>query len=288
MQQLPSTIAILSTYDGWASQQATRAAADLDFAGMSYTDSRMAGDNTFSRGEVHEMLRGQLQTVVGAALKYQDGVTASSRALMQAILAENDRQRVAVEVDANAALNQGVALSAIEQAELKLGAAKSTGARGGALAPIGGGGDVQARQLAEAHEEIRRLNERMRAMTIQFENAMNAKSELNQNVLSMQDTMSNLQVQQEQMSLQQQQQMEAQNNEFRAQIKTLQAQAVEAQRELTGKLAQSTQFQTLKRMLNEKNDLCKTLRDSLARYDPAAAAIAAGTDDIDAEDEDDE
>ena len=286
MQQLPSTTAILSAYDGWAAQQDTRARADLEFAGTSYAEGRMAGDTTFSRGEVQDILRGQLQAVIGASSKQHDGVVDGSKALMRAILSENDRQRVTVEIDANAALNQGAQLSAIEAAEQRLGAKSST--RGGALAPIGGGGDT-TKQLAEAHEEIRRLNERMRAMTLQFETAMRDRSELNQNVMTMQDSMSTMAVQQQQMSLQQQQAMEQQNNEFRAQIQAMQAQAIEAQKELAGKLAASTQFQTLKRMLNEKNDLCKNLRSTLARYDPAAAAAAGGADDdIEAEDDDDE
>lgn len=284
MQQLPSTELILNTYAGWAAQQSSRSTKDLNYEGNSYRDTRLGGDTTFSRAEVAEIMNGQLQAVVGAALKAQEGIASGSRDLIKAILAENDRQRVAVEIDAAAILNAGgKPLSAVELAEQRLASKGSM--KLGAL-PSLNSSEAQAKQLVEAHEEIRRLNERMRAMTAQYEQAMQAKSAASEQALQMQDTVAGLQQQQTAMTEAQQAQMQRQNAEFRAEIGALRQQVVEAQKELTGKLSQSTQFTTLKRMLNEKNELVKTLRTNLARYDPAAAAVGAD-DDIEAASDDD-
>jgi DNA repair exonuclease SbcCD ATPase subunit len=289
MQQLASTTAILNTYDGWAAQRTTRVTSELEFEGQSYRDSRLANDTAYGRAEVATMLSEQLRAVIGVAVKEQEALAASSRALVKTILAENDRQRVPVEIDATAALNQGTHISAIEAAEQRV-AAKGP-ARLGAL-PSLNSGDAQAKQLSEAHEEIRRLNERMRAMQQRFEEAMNDRSKLNQDVLSMQDTIGSISKEKEQLTVAQQQQlqqqhaqMQQQNAMYRGEVQSMRQQLVDAQKELTGKLSQSTQFLTLKRMLNEKNDLAKQLRASLMRYDPAAAAIG-GSDDIEAEDDD--
>lgn len=284
MEAFPDTNRIVDSYSTWCNQREERLMADIRFDGQTFRDGRLR-DNNYSREEVRDLMDGLLGVAVATALKGVNDTATCSMALLRAVFSETDRQRVPIHVDAERVLDAATteALTAVERAEQKLA---SVGSRS-ALAPITAldRGDNTAKQLVDAQREIQRLNEKMRAMSAEYAQAMQQRSQLNENVLTMQDTMSLMQ--QDVSNMTQAQQMELQQTARHGQQKivALEREIAQLNADMTGKLSASSQFQSLKKMLYEKNEMVKQLRAALSKYDPSAAY--GGDDDIEAADDDD-
>jgi hypothetical protein len=191
------------------------------------------------------------------------------------------------------------------------------GARLPALAPLDSAADT-ARQLQQANELVRKLRERLHAVEDQYSKVMDEKSRLTGANMYLGDQLAS----EEQRAAASaaaaaltrgaaaaaaapvaaapapqpaatgagadatalRRELDSLRESHARDVAALQKQVAALQKEQQGKLAESTQFQAMRKMLRDKTALVAKLRELLKPHNPAAAA--AGDDDIAADDDD--
>ena len=277
---------IIESYLGWSKSQRDSFGRDLDFETRSFGDAQVL-DNTYSREEVNGLLRNHMELLKACMEKEAHSRAIASAQLIRAVVLEADKNRVQITVDAAQVLSNLGGQSELEKAESRMFNSK------GRLAPLSGidTGNETAKQLIQAHEEIRGLNDKLRKAQEQFAAAMADRSNLYQETSRVQQQMSEAERQaqleaERAAGMAQMTQQEA--NALKNELASLRDELARLNREMTERLSKSTQFQNLQQMMRQKNDQLKAMRSELMRYDPSAAARLAGVEnDEPDEDEDD-
>lgn len=303
---------IVNTFIGWARDDRERAIADCSRDIALFREAQVARP-TYTREETVAMLDSIAATVRATVTTSHEKFTESCALLCRAVLAEADMQRVLLTgVKTVEALNSRRNLSAAELATQRTLMSAPGGPRPGALAPIGGdgggGGDLKL-QLQQANDMIRNLREKLHLVEDQYRKVMDEKSRLQGANFYLGDQL----LTEEQRVTKERQQASANSSAVTAAgqktaaalqqeldaVKAQHTKDIDAHRkelmalnkkvndlvkEQQGKLGESGQFQSMKKMLREKTDQVKKLRDLLRPHNPAAAGA---DDDIEAAEDDD-
>ncbi|AIN95584.1 hypothetical protein LPMP_060230 [Leishmania panamensis] len=229
----------------------------------------------YTKEEVSQMLNGQLALVLGVVDTQMEGTTAASAELMRAVLREGDRQRLTLSIDVRAVLNNAGGVNAMGEHGRQLMSGPT-----GRLAPLtlAEAGGEAARQLAEANAEVRRLQMKLQQVTDAYTQVMSGRSSDTANLLSMQDAMND----KERLAAELARRCQGQDTSLATVVQELRSEVAEAKRELATRLHQSTQYQQVKRLLAQRNEQLKAMRERLTAYDPSFAHCG---DDIAAEDD---
>nr|CAJ2467166.1 unnamed protein product [Leishmania braziliensis] len=229
----------------------------------------------YTKEEVSQMLNGQLAMVLGVVDTQMEGTTAASAELMRAVLREGDRQRLTLSIDVRAVLNNAGGVNAMGEHGRQLMSGPT-----GRLAPLtlAEAGGEAARQLAEANAEVRRLQMKLQQVTDAYTQVMSGRSSDTANLLSMQDAMND----KERLAAELARRCQGQDTSLATVVQELRSEVAEAKRELATRLHQSTQYQQVKRLLAQRNEQLKAMRERLTAYDPSFAHCG---DDIAAEDD---
>lgn len=280
MDLQPQSQQMVNQYLAWGKQMQGRYAKDMEFDSTTFEEGRLF-DGQYGKHEVSQMLKDHLNALQTETMKGHETALLAGSQLISAILRETDKHRIPLAINVNEVLSGCVRMSAVEQAEAQVIAMQGGVAKRG-LAPLTAvdRGDQTAKQLFQAQEEIRNLNEKVRNLQQALTQAMEARSQATAQAFATQDSLTAQQyAQQESMK-----QLASHTMEERARVAALEQQVAMLNQELQGRLSQSTQFRELRRILNEKNQQVIQLRQALARYDPQAAMM--GDDDIPPEDDD--
>lgn len=276
--QQQSSRSIIEAYFGWSRQIRDRATMDRKFEITSFKEGRLR-DTTYNVSEVANLLDDAASLQEASIVKDLESLTLSSAHLLAALCKAAEVQFIPLQVDATEILNATVSLTAVELAEQR------TGTFSRQLAPIDRG-DNTAKQLVLAHEEIRRLNEKLRLSSQQLSQVLQEKSQLTQELFSLRDAVQQASAE---FTSNRQDNVVASRAIIESNqqtIASLRSEVAALQRELTGKLAHTSQFITLKNLLAEKNHQVKEMRTLLQQYCPGMYADANAADDIEIEDDD--
>ena len=244
---------IIDAYLHWAKLRHDKFRRDLEYEANAFRTGNLLSQ-TYNRSEVEAVLTGQLEVLIHSLEKQHQFITNSSAELCRCVLYEADRNRIPLNVNAVECLQNATAVTAMEQHELRL-----LGGPKGKLAPlttVETGGEA-GRQLAEANEVIRTLNEKVRRLTDQYTALMQERSRYSSDVFTLQDS---LQATQHALDA-------AATDEQRA-ISSLRNELAQSQRDLQQKVNNTPQFLQLRKMLADKNSQLKVLRARLAVCDP--------------------
>ena len=298
----PASAAVLSQYQAWGKQVQAKYHRDLEYSSSAYAEGRLF-DGQYGRAEVDSILKQHFQTLQTEVQKNHEHAVDSTSQLLKVLLCECDRHRVPITFDPQQLLHSvsGTQVSALELAEANVLARGGGVAGKRGLAPLSAAdkGDQTAKQLQSAQDEIARLNEKCRNLQQAVSDAAAERSKAKESFLQVQDSVATYETELGHARAMNAEELQATIQRQQQQLQAQQAQVQEAERraagmghELTqlqhdmqGRLAQSSQFQNLKRMMAEKNEQVRALRQALSRYDPSAAM--GGDDDIEAADDDD-
>ncbi|KAF8275916.1 hypothetical protein TcYC6_0013760 [Trypanosoma cruzi] len=219
---------------------------------------------TYTRDELKDIISAHTEVLLHSLDARMEGFAAASAELLCAVLRDADRQRVTIGVDANAVLSAATATaSAAMVGTTATGLLldherKVLGGPRGRLAPLTvADADVEAsRQLTEAKEEIRRLQEKVHHLSDAYAQVMNTRDALNSH--EAEATAS-------QMAVHQKEQDEGSCQT----VEELRVALAAAKQELNARLNQSTQYREVKKILAQKNEQIRKLRAHLAQFDPA-------------------
>ena len=307
---------VLNQYLAWGKQAQGRCSADLSFSSQQFTAGRiLPGTVAFPNAEVKQILHDHYAKLDADVQKDEESLVSGSSELIKVLLAECDRHRVPTDgFDPLQILMSGVARSAssaVEAAELRIAGS----GRGRGLAPLTAAdrGDPTALALQRANEEVARLNEKVRKLQDAATEAARQRSATQQGALRQQDEVANLRANASALenqhketlarltalhhddlvkthadTLTQYTNLEKDYQAQCARLSTTVSELTHLQQEMSNRLAASSQFQNIKRILGEKNDLVKRFRAALTKYSPAEAAAIGGAeeDDIEAVDSD--
>jgi len=235
---------ILEAYLNWSKLRHDKFSRDLEFEAKSFRDDSLL-QQTYSQTEVATLLDNQFRLIQHSLEKNDQFIRSSSAELCRNILTEADKHRLHLHLNAVECLQNATAVSAMEQHESRL-----MGGPKGKLAPlttVETGGEA-GKQLAEANDVIRHLNEKLRRITEEYTKVMNEKSAQTQKVLQAQDDVKGT----------------AETAQLRLQLEM-------AQKDLHAKVNATPQFIQLKKLLDQKNTQVKSLRERLANFDPSFA-----------------
>jgi leucine zipper transcription factor-like protein 1 len=261
---------VLDAYHRWARVRQESFSRELAFEADSFAAGNLL-QVSFNRHEVEEILRGQLGVLSASVAKHMQLMEDASADLCSAILYEADVHRMPISVDAASVLSKAVGSDALEK--------KLVGGPKGKLAPLTAvetGGEA-GRQLGVASDEIRRLNEKVKQLTVQLSNVMSDKSQVTSEMLALRD-----QLQRNQQMIDQQSANAAVGVYDSAALEQLRAEVAKSNAEMSNRLSQTTQYRQIKSVIEKKNREIRELRSLLSRYDPAYAHIA---DDLDEEED---
>jgi leucine zipper transcription factor-like protein 1 len=242
---------ILDAYLNWAKIRNDKFARDLEFEANTFREGNLL-TQTYNRAEVETVLRGQLSVLVHSLEKQHQFITNSSAELCRSILHEADRNRIPLNINAVECLQNATAVSAMEMHEQRL-----LGGPKGKLAPltsIDTGGEA-GRQLGEANDVIRALNEKVRRLTEQYTLLMQERSNYTSANFASQESYGG-------------------SAEDQQTLAALRSELAQSQSDLELKVNSTPQVQQLKKMLNEKNAQIKSLRERLTRCDPSFSTAA--------------
>ncbi|ESL08051.1 hypothetical protein TRSC58_04254 [Trypanosoma rangeli SC58] len=232
---------------------------------------------TYTRDELKDILSGHTAVLLHSLDARIEKFAGSSAELLRAVLRDADRQRVTIKVDVNAVLNAAAAAtSAATAATTTTAGAAATSllldherqlisGPCGRLAPLtvadAEGEAIQ--QLAEAKEEIRRLQEKVRRLADAYAEVVSMRSVDTEKLLSMPDALRSRNVAAVVAG------KKDQDEGLQQSVDELRTALASAKLELNTRLNQSTQYQDMKSILTQKNKQIRTLRAHLAQYDPA-------------------
>lgn len=250
---------IIDSFFRWAKLSLDKFKRDLGVESSAYQSGNLLRP-TYTRDEVVLMLNGQMTMLQGLVDTQMDGTTAASAELMRAVLREADRQRLVLQLDATAVLNNIGGVNAMGEHGRRL-----LGGPTGRLAPItlAEAGGEAARQLEEANNEVQRLRGKLQEITDAYTQVMSNRSSDTANLLSMRDAMDS----KEQLANELARRCEGQDQTLQAAVQSLRAEVAEAKRELSTRLNQSTQYQQVKQLLAQRNQQLKEMRQRLCAYD---------------------
>jgi leucine zipper transcription factor-like protein 1 len=250
----------LNDYFAWSKQQRDKFLKDIDFEFKAFKEGTLFQQHTFNRNEVDELLNGHYLVLQSAINREAQRQSTASGEMLRTICAEADKRGMPIQVSVRA-MEDPNALSALEQMEQK--ALSKTKLQ--PLAASSASEQERQKQLAEANEEIGRLNDKLRKMTEQFSTMMKEKTALQAQVLHLQDARSTAVAPAAPAA------PGATHLDQSGTVARLQQELSAVRNDMQLKLNQSSQFQTLKKMLAQKNQQVKQLRAALVQYDPAAA-----------------
>lgn len=267
---------VLEPYFAWARQGRDKFNNDFDFESKNFKSSRLL-NSTYSSFEVDQLLTDHAQVLYLTASKEQEYVCASTGELMKELLLGMDRYQVPPSLPAPAMTILGNrAILAVEMADTKTLKTQRT------LAPLTAldRGDETARQLVIANEEKKKLQDKVKLLMQQLSDLMRERSSHTETVAALNDTRGQLESQLSmtaQMSHEQLHQVLMEKDTLirdrDARIAQLGSEISMLNRDMAGKLSQSSQFQNLKAMMSDRNAEVNRLRSCLRRYDPAAAGM---------------
>ncbi|RNE98158.1 hypothetical protein TraAM80_08936 [Trypanosoma rangeli] len=237
---------------------------------------------TYTKDELKDILSGHTALLLHSLDARIEKFAGSSAELLRAVLRDADRQRVTIKVDVDAVLNAAAAASAAPATSAATATTTTTAGAAatsllldherqllsgpcGRLAPltVADAEGEAIRQLAEAKEEIHRLQEKVRCLADAYAQVMSMRSVDTTTLLSMSDALQLRNV--AAAAAGKKEQDEALNQS----VDELRMALASARLELNTRLNQSTQYQDMKRILTHKNKQIRTLRAHLAEYDPA-------------------
>eukprot|EP00002_Diphylleia_rotans_P024200 TRINITY_DN4770_c0_g1_i1.p1 TRINITY_DN4770_c0_g1~~TRINITY_DN4770_c0_g1_i1.p1 ORF type:complete len:299 (-),score=98.89 TRINITY_DN4770_c0_g1_i1:594-1490(-) len=269
---------------------------ELDLAIDEFKDTSVTEDH-FVRSDVISILDKLTKTVRTTVDKEVSTNQYASSVLLQSIFSQADKLNIQLKVDV-ASLENGEALRSMakfEQEKTKIGAGQKLPSLGKSAADPA----VLLQEINTLKEENKVLRDRLQKLTGQSTSVLKEKSaaneELEQLKIELSQTKSRESAAAKDLST-----LKGKVDELQQQIgqlkvaastpavkadpsvqAALQAKSEEVdqlQKELTGKVQSTTQFATMKKMVQKKNDQVKDLLTRLRKYEPAAT-VPGGEDD---------
>eukprot|EP00759_Apiculatamorpha_spiralis_P013162 PhF_6_TR19946/c0_g1_i1/m.29037/K19400/LZTFL1; leucine zipper transcription factor-like protein 1 len=245
---------VLESYFHWSKSKRDRFIKDLDYQYKQYKDCRIM-EQSYNATEVEEVLQGMFLIIQSSINEEATSQAAMYAEYLRNVLLEADKAKVTIPAPVSAMDNLS-SVQAMEHMENTVTAQPPKG-RLAPLAPA----DDKAKALAEAQEEVKRLNEKVRMITEKYSAMMNEKTILmseNQRLREASVTTSA-------------------GGDASGQVRKLTAELSEARKELNVRLSSCTQFANLKKMIQGKNKQVRELRDRLSKYEKVDAE---GDDDV--------
>eukprot|EP01004_Peranema_trichophorum_P005839 NODE_4683_length_1130_cov_103.683217_g4155_i0.p1 GENE.NODE_4683_length_1130_cov_103.683217_g4155_i0~~NODE_4683_length_1130_cov_103.683217_g4155_i0.p1 ORF type:complete len:299 (+),score=77.45 NODE_4683_length_1130_cov_103.683217_g4155_i0:77-973(+) len=264
-------------YFTWAKRKRTLHIKDVEREFAEFKNASLI-DDTYNRADVIGLLNDLLAILKVTIDKEQKDTDQAFAEVIRQFLTASESQQVSLHLDL-AQLDNPVALGrayGLEKAlgdklpGLSLAAPLSAKPKPSALAPISAtpvptGPSEREKELEEERE---RLTEKLNKIQQQYTTMMQEKSKLNQELLKMKE-LSQSTVSSDALKVKGLEQI---IEELKSQLDLKETELSTTQKEFTGKLSESQQFRTLKKLLAQKTQHVKTLRDKLSKYEPEGAA----------------
>lgn len=259
----PPSRAVLEGYFTWMKQKREKFLTDVQFESNSFAEGRLL-EPTYNRAEVQAMFS-EYSTVLRASVQKQENFLAvASAELFRNVLLSADRYGAPMDFASAEILNSQKVVAVTQQIE-----AKSAVPSKGRLQPLSASdkGDEAGKQLIAAQQEIRNLSEKLRKVTEQYQAVMKDRTQMNEKLYNMKDELASA----ESATYLQQQMKDKTVAVSEQNIAQLRVTVAQLQADINARLSQSSQFQSLKQMLLDRNEQVRKLRAALMKYDPAAA-----------------
>eukprot|EP00993_Chasmostoma_nieuportense_P001957 NODE_2793_length_1089_cov_118.603950_g2663_i0.p1 GENE.NODE_2793_length_1089_cov_118.603950_g2663_i0~~NODE_2793_length_1089_cov_118.603950_g2663_i0.p1 ORF type:complete len:303 (+),score=113.29 NODE_2793_length_1089_cov_118.603950_g2663_i0:56-964(+) len=233
-------------------------------------------DDSYNKADVTDIINGLLAIIKVTIENEQKDVMHTFAELLRQVLKNADEAKVPISVEM-AALDNIAAISSmgfLEKNVLEgkaglapLGSLKPKPSAGlHPLAPIGQtqapAGPSEAELKLE--EENKRLNEKLQKIQQQYTTMMQEKSKLSAELTGIKESTTNALGHDAAV----QHDLQSQISDLKIQLEKKENEIAVSQRELTGKLGESNQFKTIKKLLTQKNQQVKDLRTKLLKYEP--------------------
>lgn len=255
---------IIEHFYRWSQLSLDKFKRELSVEASAYTTGNLLreADRRYTRDEVAALLQGQLTMLQSLVTVQVESSTDAAAELMRSVLRDADRQRLQLTVDASAVLSNAGGVSAMGKHGRQLLSGPT-----GRLAPltVADAGGEAAIRLAEANDEVRRLQRKLQEVTDAYTQVMSDRSSNTTKLLSMQDAMN----EKDRLTQELARRCVGQDGGLQSAVQQLRTEVAEAKRELAVRLNQSTQYQQVKKLLAQRNDQIKAMRQQLARYDPS-------------------
>eukprot|EP00997_Jenningsia_sp_PLL12_P009960 NODE_704_length_1497_cov_99.196823_g581_i0.p1 GENE.NODE_704_length_1497_cov_99.196823_g581_i0~~NODE_704_length_1497_cov_99.196823_g581_i0.p1 ORF type:complete len:276 (-),score=83.57 NODE_704_length_1497_cov_99.196823_g581_i0:225-1052(-) len=233
-------------------------------------------DDSYNKADVADILAG-LQAILKVTIeKDQKETTTAFANVLTQIMAQADKGGLALNVDIQqldnpstmghmGALEKGMMGAALLPGLAPLGAPKPKPA---ALAPIQTAPAGPSERELELEESTKSLADKLSKVQQQFSTMMQEKSKLTQELNRIKDLSESSAANEAAKVIDLQKQLD----EARTQLERKDTEVQSHQKELTGKLSESQQFKTLKKLLAQKNQQVKDMRTKLSKYEPEAGS----------------
>jgi leucine zipper transcription factor-like protein 1 len=272
----PASRDFLQKYFFWAKKKRSLHVKDIEGEIYEYKTVSLL-DDTYNKADVIDILNGLLAILKVTVEKDQKDTTHTFGEILRQALLQADKGGVEIHPDIECLDNVGL-IATIGLLEKNVTEGK------GALGPIGGGvpkpkpgamplAPISAAPVApagpsekelELEAENKRIQEKLQKIQQQYTTMMQEKTKLSQELASIKDSTEATAANASARALA----LEKEKEELKAAIERKDAEIESGQKQLTGKLADSSQFKTLKKLLNQKTQQVKELRTKLEKYEP--------------------
>mmetsp|Transcript_78070 Transcript_78070/g.137760 ORF Transcript_78070/g.137760 Transcript_78070/m.137760 type:complete len:306 (-) Transcript_78070:561-1478(-) len=285
----PASREILHKYFLWSKKKRSLHVKDIEGELYEYKAASLI-DESYNKSDVSDILGGLLAILKVTVEKEQKETTQTFAEMLRGVLLSADKVGVELSADVGALDNPGVigTIGLLEKNVLDgkgaLGSLGGLGAKpklGGAapLAPISAAPEVPAgpsERETELEAENKRLQDKLKTIQQQYTTMMGEKSKLSQELNAIKDgsqaDASNAAARVHS--------LEKELEELKSVLSKKEGEIAAGQKQLTGKLNDSSQFKTLKKLLAQKTQQVKELRTKLQQYEPeSSGTIEAPADD---------